>query len=160
MVMAAAPDATPMLQRLTCVRTSDLDAATLQAINRYTQSAGVTRIVAARFSDFGKRKIKRWGQSPDAFLQLGFQLAYYRLHLRPGVDVCEGRTVFPFSVYESVSTKAFRFGRTEALRSITPESVTFCVNMSAGALATEQGRNRARHLLTQAKFLPLFYQFW
>jgi len=61
----------------------------------------------------GKGVWKKIGVSPDAVVQLALQLTYIRLHLhRP-------------AVYESVSTRHFRRGRTETGRSLTSDSVNF-----------------------------------
>ncbi|KAL3318160.1 Carnitine O-palmitoyltransferase 1, liver isoform [Cichlidogyrus casuarinus] len=65
------------------------------------------------YTDFGKAAIKRAGISPDAFLQAAFQLAFKRLH------------DFYALTYESASTRLFRDGRTETVRSLTPELKLF-----------------------------------
>lgn len=67
------------------------------------------------FSEFGSRTIsKQLGVSPDAFVQMAFQLAYYRLKSRVG------------STYESANTKGFYHGRTETIRSVSSKSKLFC----------------------------------
>ena len=63
------------------------------------------------FQDFGRNFIKNYRLSPDGVVQLAMQLAYFRLH---GKIDC---------VYESVHTRRFHYGRTEAMRSVTPESM-------------------------------------
>lgn len=52
--------------------------------------------------------------SPDGMMQLAFQLAHHKMHggLLP-------------STYESASTAAFKHGRTETIRSATPEAAAF-----------------------------------
>ena len=52
--------------------------------------------------------------SPDGLLQMIMQLAHYRLKGRAG------------STYESATTAAFKHGRTETIRSVTPESLDLC----------------------------------
>lgn len=52
--------------------------------------------------------------SPDAIMQLGLQLAYFRMH-----DEFVG-------TYESCSTAAFRHGRTETVRPCTMDTKNFC----------------------------------
>ncbi|KAJ9104530.1 hypothetical protein QFC21_002026 [Naganishia friedmannii] len=73
---------------------------------------------ALEFKGYGKSFITRHGFSPDAFVQMAFQAAYYGLY---------GRVE---STYEPAMTKAFKHGRTEAIRTVQPESVhfvkTFC----------------------------------
>lgn len=65
------------------------------------------------FSNYGSTFMKHAGCSPDAFVQMAFQAAYYGLY---------GRVQ---SVYEPAMTKAFLHGRTEAIRSTTEQSVNF-----------------------------------
>ncbi|BFZ55598.1 carnitine O-acetyltransferase yat1 [Savitreella phatthalungensis] len=65
------------------------------------------------YSGYGSNLIKQAGFSPDAFVQMAFQAAYYGLY---------GRIQ---SVYEPAMTKAFLHGRTEAIRSMTQESSNF-----------------------------------
>ncbi|KAJ2993166.1 hypothetical protein HDV02_002606 [Globomyces sp. JEL0801] len=63
---------------------------------------------------YGSRYMKEVAQcSPDAYIQLALQLAYYRIHSAP------------VSVYESASIRLFRKGRTETGRSMSSESLAF-----------------------------------
>jgi carnitine O-acetyltransferase len=74
---------------------------------------GRTDLVVADADGVGKRAIVRHGVSPDAFVQMAFQLAFFSL---------TGETA---STYESVDMKRFLHGRTEAMRSVSDESVAF-----------------------------------
>lgn len=65
------------------------------------------------FEGFGKNFITSMGFSPDAFVQMAFQAAYYGLY---------GRVE---NTYEPAMTKVFLHGRTEAIRTVTPEAVNF-----------------------------------
>jgi len=70
---------------------------------------------------FGKRLIKTFKVSPDAYVQLALQLANYR---------DQGS----FSqTYEASMTRLFREGRTETVRSCTIETSDFVKAMEAGA---------------------------
>ncbi|KAL3318304.1 hypothetical protein Ciccas_003031 [Cichlidogyrus casuarinus] len=68
-----------------------------------------------KFVPFGKQEIKSLGVSPDAFIQVGMQLAYNRLH----------PDLMPPPTYESGSLRRFMNGRTECIRSCSPQSVEF-----------------------------------
>ncbi len=68
---------------------------------------------ALEFTGFGKRWITKRGFSPDAFVQMAFQAGYYGLY---GRIEC---------TYEPAMTKTFLHGRTEAIRTVQPESVKF-----------------------------------
>jgi len=68
---------------------------------------------ALEFKGYGKNFITSHGFSPDAFVQMAFQAAYFGLY---GRIEC---------TYEPAMTKAFLHGRTEAIRTVQPESVDF-----------------------------------
>lgn len=65
------------------------------------------------FTGYGKNFMTSTGFSPDAFVQMAFQAAYYGLY---------GRVE---NVYEPAMTKVFLHGRTEAIRAVSPESADF-----------------------------------
>lgn len=65
------------------------------------------------FESYGKTFITSMGFSPDAFVQMAFQAAYYGLY---GRVEC---------TYEPAMTKVYLHGRTEAIRPVTEESVNF-----------------------------------
>lgn len=65
------------------------------------------------FKGYGKNFITSMGFSPDAFVQMAYQAAYYGLY---------GRIE---NTYEPAMTKMFLHGRTEAIRSVTHESSNF-----------------------------------
>ncbi|KAI8351505.1 acyltransferase ChoActase/COT/CPT [Blakeslea trispora] len=65
------------------------------------------------FRKYGKYFITDMKMSPDAFVQMAFQAAYYGLY---GKNEC---------TYEPAMTKTFLHGRTEAIRSVSEDSVHF-----------------------------------
>uniref|UniRef100_A0A1A8LHJ3 Carnitine O-acetyltransferase n=1 Tax=Nothobranchius pienaari TaxID=704102 RepID=A0A1A8LHJ3_9TELE len=65
------------------------------------------------FSHFGKNLPKQHSLSPDAFVQMALQLAYFRMY-----NIC-------CSTYESASLRMFKYGRTDAIRSTTVDSLGF-----------------------------------
>jgi len=65
------------------------------------------------FESYGKNFITSMGFSPDAFVQMAFQAAYYGLY---GRVEC---------TYEPAMTKMFLHGRTEAIRTVSDESLKF-----------------------------------
>ncbi|MGY2010420.1 choline/carnitine O-acyltransferase [Nocardia gipuzkoensis] len=74
-------------------------------------AANATQTVS--FPDFGTTKAKQLGISPDAFAQLSYQLAHRRSKGLTG------------ATYESIATRQYRNGRTEAMRVVTPEMIAF-----------------------------------
>ncbi|XP_053195749.1 carnitine O-acetyltransferase isoform X2 [Scomber japonicus] len=81
-----------------------------QSMNILAQDLDVRVIV---FSHFGKNVPKTHKMSPDAFIQMALQLAYYRLYQR----CC--------ATYESASLRMFRLGRTDTIRSASSASAAF-----------------------------------
>lgn len=65
------------------------------------------------FKDFGREKIKQWKISPDAAMQMAFQLAYSRVAPSQGSP----------ATYESCAMKPYFHGRTETIRSCTQEAI-------------------------------------
>ncbi|ORZ16240.1 acyltransferase ChoActase/COT/CPT [Absidia repens] len=65
------------------------------------------------FTNYGKYFITDMKMSPDAFVQMAYQAAYYGLY---GKLEC---------TYEPAMTKTFLHGRTESVRSVTDESMAF-----------------------------------
>ncbi|XP_028427277.1 carnitine O-acetyltransferase-like [Perca flavescens] len=65
------------------------------------------------FDNFGKTFLKSYKLSPDAFVQMAIQLAYYRIHQQ-----------IPATL-ESVSMRTFRLGRLGFISSNSPDSATF-----------------------------------
>ena len=74
------------------------------------------------YQGYGKGLIKRFGCSPDAYVQMLIQLAYRKMygHNRP--------------TYESAATRRFQQGRTETCRSVSVESVAWCDAMADPAV--------------------------
>ncbi|XP_069465319.1 carnitine O-acetyltransferase isoform X2 [Ambystoma mexicanum] len=69
------------------------------------------------FPHFGKNFPKAEKLSPDAFIQVALQLAYYRMY---GI-LC--------ATYESASLRMFRLGRTDTIRSTTMDAFNFVQSM-------------------------------
>nr|XP_023696517.1 carnitine O-acetyltransferase-like isoform X2 [Paramormyrops kingsleyae] len=68
---------------------------------------------AIMFSHFGKNVPKLHKMSPDAFIQMALQLAYFRMY-----HIC-------CSTYESASLRMYRLGRTDTIRSTSIDSLRF-----------------------------------
>ncbi|XP_038600079.1 choline O-acetyltransferase [Tachyglossus aculeatus] len=69
--------------------------------------------VVYKFESYGKEFIKKQKTSPDAYIQVALQLAFYRCHRRL------------VSTYESASIRRFEEGRVDNIRSATPEAMAF-----------------------------------
>lgn len=75
---------------------------------------------------YGKGFMKTCGLSPDAFIQMALQLAYYR----DAGKFC--------LTYEATMTRLYREGRTETLRPVTLESVAWVKAMVGGKTPVEE----------------------
>ncbi|RZS30352.1 carnitine O-acetyltransferase [Herbihabitans rhizosphaerae] len=75
----------------------------------------VSRVLS--FTEFGANRAKQLGMSPDGFVQMAYQLAHKRAKGTVG------------ATYESIATRQYQGGRTEAMRVVTPESVRFVETM-------------------------------
>jgi carnitine O-acetyltransferase len=76
-----------------------------------------TATATVSFDDFGATTAKSLRVSPDAFVQVAYQLAHQRAKGHLG------------ATYESIATRQYRNGRTEAMRVVTPEMQEFATAM-------------------------------
>ncbi|XP_071960674.1 carnitine O-palmitoyltransferase 2, mitochondrial-like isoform X3 [Antedon mediterranea] len=104
-------DSSQTVRKLEFDLDSTMKTAIKDAIDKYNTSTSKLNIGVRQFNKFGKNFMKANKLSPDAFMQLSFQMGYYKL---TGGKVA--------STYESCSTAAFKHGRTETLRSATMET--------------------------------------
>jgi carnitine O-acetyltransferase len=70
------------------------------------------------YQGYGKGLIKKFRCSPDAYVQMIIQLAYYKFY---------GKNR---GTYESAATRRFQLGRTETCRTVSDDSVAFCKAMN------------------------------
>ncbi|XP_003737934.1 carnitine O-palmitoyltransferase 1, liver isoform [Galendromus occidentalis] len=85
-----------------------------------------------RFQVYGKAFIKRQNLSPDAYLQMAIQLAYFR-------------DMGKFSLtYEAAMTRLFREGRTETVRPVNRWSCEFVRSMEDPDLCNDEKREKLR----------------
>ncbi|KAL7980862.1 hypothetical protein Chor_002016 [Crotalus horridus] len=103
-----------------------------QNLNIMVQDLDIKVIV---FHQFGKNFPKSEKISPDAFIQIALQLAYYRMY----GELC--------STYESASLRMFRLGRTDTIRSTSVDALKFVQSMTADNIQAIRGNAIDRHLL-------------
>ncbi|XP_013776464.1 carnitine O-acetyltransferase-like [Limulus polyphemus] len=99
--------------RLSPETIDDIDEA-MQDLDKMVKDLEMT---VFKFNGYGKEFIKLQKLSPDSFIQMAIQLAFYRLHGQPA------------ATYESGSIRKFLHGRTENIRSSSIESLDFCKQM-------------------------------
>lgn len=100
----------------------NVDKATQERINLaqkyFDDLLGKHDLTVQAYQGYGKGLIKRFKLSPDAYVQMVIQLAYYKMF---------GKSQ---PTYESVMTRRFQQGRTEACRSVSDDSIAFCKAIS------------------------------
>ncbi|RKP35238.1 acyltransferase ChoActase/COT/CPT [Dimargaris cristalligena] len=84
------------------------------------------------YQGYGKNLIKAFRASPDSYVQMLMQLAYYKMY-----GVCN-------ATYESVQTRKFAQGRTEVCRSVSNESVAWVHAMASSSTPAAQRLELAR----------------
>ncbi|KAI1147827.1 acyltransferase ChoActase/COT/CPT [Nemania diffusa] len=85
-----------------------------RATKDFAAVIGQQELAVQAYQGYGKGLIKKFKCSPDAFVQMIIQLAYYKMYgkNRP--------------TYESAATRRFQLGRTETCRTVSDDSVAFC----------------------------------
>ncbi|KOS21487.1 Carnitine O-acetyltransferase [Escovopsis weberi] len=89
-----------------------------RAIIDFRKVIGEHQLVVQAYQAYGKGLIKKFKCSPDAYVQMIIQLAYFKMYgkNRP--------------TYESAATRRFQQGRTETCRTVSDESVAWCQSMA------------------------------
>ncbi|KAJ3356447.1 Carnitine O-acetyltransferase mitochondrial [Allomyces javanicus] len=106
-------EALPKPEKLDFVVTSGIAQSVRDAEAKFDTVADKHELHVCAFDGYGKGLIKTFGVSPDAYVQMALQLAYYKMY---GVSK---------PTYESAQTRKFAYGRTETGRSVSCESVAF-----------------------------------
>jgi carnitine O-acetyltransferase len=83
----------------------------------FTAYAEATATTTVSLSEFGSNRAKQLRMSPDAFVQMAYQLAHRRTKGVTG------------ATYESIATRQYQNGRTEAMRVVTPQVLDFVAAM-------------------------------
>jgi carnitine O-acetyltransferase len=112
-VPAGASRGTPPIASIDFTIDDDLRADIGAAAASFADFVAATESSVVEFDGFGADTVKQLGMSPDAFVQMAYQLAHRR---------SKG---FIGATYESIATRQWQHGRTEAMRVVTPEVLGF-----------------------------------
>jgi carnitine O-acetyltransferase len=98
--------------------TKEVQAEIDRATKDFNDVIGQHELAIQAYQGYGKGLIKKFRCSPDAYVQMIIQLAYYKMYgkNRP--------------TYESAATRRFQLGRTETCRSVSSASVAWCNAMN------------------------------
>ncbi|KAF4125320.1 hypothetical protein GMORB2_4160 [Geosmithia morbida] len=107
------PDPQPVSFEVTPKVQAEIDRATKDFNDVISQH----QLAVQAYQGYGKGLIKKFKCSPDAYVQLLIQLAYFKMYgkNRP--------------TYESAATRRFQLGRTETCRTVSDESTRWCKSM-------------------------------
>lgn len=123
-----------MIQQLDWVLTEDVKQCVLQAAENLDKLDGDMDVEVFAFANYGKSFVKTCNCSPDAYMQMGLQLSYFRVH----GGLC--------STYESASTRRFRRGRVDSIRASHPAALAWVKAMED----KDVGKEDKKGLLRQA----------
>jgi carnitine O-acetyltransferase len=105
------PSTSPTPPKEIVLTANDVVLADIQeAMRNFDKLINAHELRVLHYDAYGKDFIKQFKVSPDAWVQLVKQLAFYKLKGRPGVT------------YESAQTRKFQLGRTEVIRSASSQS--------------------------------------
>ncbi|KFA71731.1 hypothetical protein S40288_09339 [Stachybotrys chartarum IBT 40288] len=105
--------------------TKPLEAEIQRATKDFHDVIGQHELKVQAYQVYGKGLIKKFKCSPDAYVQMIIQLAYFKMF-----GVCR-------PTYESAATRRFQLGRTETCRTVSDESVAWCTAMVDSAVDDE-----------------------
>lgn len=108
----------PEPHRLEFVVTKEVQAEIDRAVRDFDDVLSQHQLAVQAYQGYGKGLIKKFRCSPDAYVQMVIQLAYFKMYgkNRP--------------TYESAATRRFQQGRTETCRSVSEESAAWCRSMA------------------------------
>ncbi|XP_041330927.1 choline O-acetyltransferase [Pyrgilauda ruficollis] len=113
----------PAPRRLRWKCSPDIQTHLASAAEKLQRAVENLDFIAYKFEHYGKEFIKKQKISPDAYIQVALQLAFYRCH----------RRLVP--TYESASLRRFDEGRVENIRSATAEAFAFVKAMAGDKAA-------------------------
>lgn len=106
--------------------TPGLESAVIKSLEEAKVAIGDFDLKVVAHDDYGKGLIKKFRVSPDAFIQMALQLAYYR------------NTGTITQTYESSMTRLYKEGRTETVRPVTDASKAFVLAMQDASIPREK----------------------
>jgi carnitine O-acetyltransferase len=97
---------------------SEVQSEIARAVKDFNEVISQHELAVQAYQGYGKGLIKKFKCSPDAYVQMIIQLAYFKMYgkNRP--------------TYESAATRRFQLGRTETCRTVSNDSVAWCKSMA------------------------------
>ncbi|XP_055379284.1 carnitine O-acetyltransferase isoform X2 [Condylostylus longicornis] len=120
------PDSSFKPERLNFQTSNELLKHVEIAKQNVTKLANDLHLKVLHYKTYGKGFMKQYKLSPDSFIQMAMQYAFYRMHNVPGGH------------YESAHLRIFKNGRTETIRSCSNESIDFAKEFSHGTASNDK----------------------
>lgn len=109
---------------------SDANETIEKGLSEFQKHVEPYRIHYVSYARYGKEGIKQCGFSPDGWVQMVMQLAYYLTH----GESC--------ATYEAAQVRKYQLGRTETVRVCTNETVAFVRSMTDASVSDDDKRAR------------------
>lgn len=106
-------DALPSISPITFNLPAQVQSTISESIEAHQAIMAKHDLAVLQYDGYGKDTIKTFKISPDSYTQLVMGLAYYKM---------KGEVA---PTYESAQTRKYKFGRTEVIRSSTPDALEF-----------------------------------
>ncbi|KAI8978504.1 acyltransferase ChoActase/COT/CPT [Pilobolus umbonatus] len=115
----------PQPSQISFILNGKIEEAIEQAVKDFYKLINAHEMTVLAYQAYGKNQIKKFKCSPDGYVQMAIQLAYYKMFgtSRP--------------TYESAQTRKFQRGRTETARTVTEESIAFVKAMEDPTVSNE-----------------------
>lgn len=114
-----------------------LDDGVKEAIKRaqqnYNAMTNRVKLINFEMDQYGRNFVKKFQLSPDSLMQAAMQVAYFKLFKRI------------VATYESASTSAFKFGRTETIRPATLQTNALATHLVKNS---STGADNANHVVS------------
>lgn len=103
----------PSVTALSFKLPGQVQSAIQKSVSEHEATMAKHELAVLQYDGYGKDTIKTFKISPDSYTQLVMGLAYYKM---------KGEIA---PTYESAQTRKFKLGRTEVIRSATPDALEF-----------------------------------
>lgn len=108
-----------------------------QAQLKYDKMTGDLRLINFEMDQYGRNFVKKYNISPDSLMQSGMQVAFHKLFKK---------TV---ATYESASTCAFKYGRTETIRPATLQTKILAEHLAKNNSTSSDNANYVLKLMRE-----------
>ncbi len=106
-----------------------------QAQLKYDELTSRVKLINFEMDTYGRNFVKKYNLSPDSLMQSAMQVAFYKVFKRF------------VATYESASTSAFKFGRTETIRPATLQTNALAKHLANNSSTSTDNANNVLQLM-------------